>query len=61
MLGPAPEPHLPHWVQRPALPGGQGGVLGPLKSVDVQLLIPRWVFGGANIRFQEQLAGGFEL
>ncbi|EFJ45147.1 hypothetical protein VOLCADRAFT_118462 [Volvox carteri f. nagariensis] len=35
-----------------------GGVLGRLKSVDVAVLIPKWVFGGANIRFQETLAGG---
>lgn len=37
--------------------GGAGGVLGPLRAIDVRLLIPAWVFGGANIRFQEQLAG----
>lgn len=33
------------------------GVLGPLQHADASVLIPRWVFGGANIRFQEALAG----
>lgn len=36
-----------------------GGVLGRLQSIDVTVLIPKWVFGGANIRFQETLAGEF--
>ncbi|KXZ42771.1 hypothetical protein GPECTOR_119g402 [Gonium pectorale] len=35
-----------------------GGVLGRLSAIDVAVLIPKWVFGGANIRFQETLAGG---
>ncbi|GFR46541.1 hypothetical protein Agub_g8132, partial [Astrephomene gubernaculifera] len=37
---------------------GSGGALGPLRSIEVAVLIPSWVFGGANIRWQETLAGG---
>eukprot|EP00198_Chlamydomonas_reinhardtii_P011013 XP_001700350.1 predicted protein [Chlamydomonas reinhardtii] len=37
---------------------GTGGPLGRLRSMEAQVLIPKWVFGGANIRFQETLAGG---
>ncbi|KAG2424125.1 hypothetical protein HXX76_014799 [Chlamydomonas incerta] len=37
---------------------GAGGPLGRLRSLEAQVLIPKWVFGGANIRFQETLAGG---
>lgn len=36
---------------------GTGGPLGRLRSMEAQVLIPKWVFGGANIRFQETLAG----
>ncbi|GIL50769.1 hypothetical protein Vafri_6911, partial [Volvox africanus] len=59
--------HLRALLGSPALgvssgsPGCQeasGGVLGRLRSVDVAVLIPKWVFGGTNIRFQESLAGG---
>jgi hypothetical protein len=38
-------------------PGGEGGVLGPLSSIDVELLIPRWVFPTGNIRYMDELAG----
>ncbi|KAG2428864.1 hypothetical protein HYH02_014275 [Chlamydomonas schloesseri] len=37
---------------------GGTGPLGRLRSLEAQVLIPKWVFGGANIRFQETLAGG---
>jgi hypothetical protein len=40
-------------------PGGEGGVLGPLSSIDVELLIPRWVFPTGNIRYMDELAGGW--
>lgn len=36
-----------------------GGALGELRSAHAEVLIPWWVFGGANIRFQETLAGGW--
>lgn len=35
-----------------------GGPLGALRSIDVQVLIPAYIFGGTNIRWQETLAGG---
>ncbi|GFH26176.1 GFO_IDH_MocA domain-containing protein, partial [Haematococcus lacustris] len=56
----SPSP-LPGWQQPAASPGGSQGVLGRLQHLDVQLLIPEWMFGGPqgdNIRFQDQLAGG---
>lgn len=34
------------------------GRVGQLKELHVRVLIPSWVFGGQNIRFQEGLAGG---
>lgn len=47
VLGPGPQ----------AKPGGEGGVVGPLTSIDVTLLIPRWVFPTGNIRYMDELAG----
>eukprot|EP00798_Chlamydomonas_sp_ICE-L_P027853 gene27853-12030_t len=37
---------------------GQESTIGTLKSISVDVLIPKWLFGGDNIRFQEDLAGG---
>ncbi|MEW5305868.1 MAG: hypothetical protein WDW36_008383 [Sanguina aurantia] len=34
------------------------GRLGELRELSVKVLIPAWVFGDANIRFQHALAGG---
>ncbi|KAF5840056.1 hypothetical protein DUNSADRAFT_17975 [Dunaliella salina] len=51
-------PTVPQWMAPPAVAGGAGGLLGQLESIDVQVLIPKWVFGDANIRFLEELAGG---
>lgn len=42
-----------------AVAAAERAALGALRSIDVQVLIPAWVFGGANIRWQETLAGGF--
>ncbi len=53
---------LPTWAATPAAAAPassthSSGVLGRLISLHVDLLIPAWVFGGANIRYQESLAG----
>lgn len=38
VLGPAaaPEARLPLWAKKPLMPGGEGGVLGQLKSIQVR-------------------------
>ncbi|GLC69143.1 hypothetical protein PLESTF_000794700 [Pleodorina starrii] len=58
LAAPSPSPGAAGTVHGNGGNGNGNGLLGRLQSVDVAVLIPKWVFGGANIRFQETLAGG---
>lgn len=35
----------------------QSGAVGTLKALEARVLIPQWVFGGGDIRFNPKLAG----